>query len=143
MIRPQFPLLPKQLVIASLVASLPWLAGPALAQTAGLTRAQRELLDRHCSECHNQDDFAGGIAFDLLDTGNLLHDAETWEKVLLKLQAGMMPPLGEPRPAAAAKLPSCCGAKRPTPPGSPSRQPGRPTTTPLRLHTTPARPQRK
>ena len=101
MIRPQFPLLPKQLVIASLVASLPWLAGPALAQTAGLTRAQRELLDRHCSACHNQDDFAGGIAFDLLDTGNLLHDAETWEKVLLKLQAGMMPPLGEPRPAAA------------------------------------------
>ena len=101
MIRPQFPLLPKQLVIASLVAILPWLAGPALAQTAGLTRAQRELLDRHCSECHNQDDFAGGIAFDLLDTGNLLHDAETWEKVLLKLQAGMMPPLGEPRPAAA------------------------------------------
>ncbi len=58
-----------------------------------------QMLEEYCSECHNFDDFAGGLAFDLLDTDNLLSDAETWEKVLLKLKAGMMPPLGKERPA--------------------------------------------
>lgn len=57
-----------------------------------------QLLEDYCSECHNFDDFAGGLAFDLLDTNDLLSDAETWEKVLLKLKAGMMPPLGKERP---------------------------------------------
>src|SRR5688572_1231185 len=51
-----------------------------------------QLLDQYCSDCHNQDDFSGGLSFDLLDVDNVLTDAETWEKVLLKLEAGMMPP---------------------------------------------------
>ncbi len=58
-----------------------------------------QMLEEYCSDCHNFDDFAGGLAFDLLDTDNLLSDAQTWEKVLLKLKAGMMPPLGKERPA--------------------------------------------
>ncbi len=73
---------------------------PALAQaqSAGLGKNHVELLDRYCSECHNQEDFFGGIAVDLLDTNNVLNDAETWEKVLLKMEAGMMPPQGKERP---------------------------------------------
>lgn len=73
---------------------------PALAQgqSAALGKNHVELLDRYCSECHNQEDFFGGIAVDLLDTNNVLNDAETWEKVLLKLEAGMMPPQGKDRP---------------------------------------------
>ena len=70
----------------------------AQAQSPAIEKNHVEMLDRYCSECHNQEDFAGGISFDLLDANNVLGDAETWEKVLLKLEAGMMPPLGKDRP---------------------------------------------
>ncbi|MGV3590514.1 MAG: DUF1587 domain-containing protein, partial [Gammaproteobacteria bacterium] len=60
-----------------------------------------KLLDEYCVACHNQEDFSGGISFDLLDANNVLTDAETWEKVLLKLEAGMMPPPGKDRPERA------------------------------------------
>lgn len=72
---------------------------PALAQAQpAIDKNHVQMLDKYCSECHNQDDFAGGISFDLLETNNVLKDAETWEKVLVKLQAGMMPPPGKDRP---------------------------------------------
>jgi hypothetical protein len=80
---------------------------PALIQAqsstsnAGIDEDHVQMLDQYCVECHNFDDFAGGIAFDLLDTSNLLTDAESWEKILLKLKAGMMPPLGKDRPGAS------------------------------------------
>jgi hypothetical protein len=67
----------------------------AHAQSTAIGKDHVEMLDRYCSECHNQDDFSGGLSFDLLDTNNLLADAETWEAVLLKLKAGMMPPQGK------------------------------------------------
>ena len=71
------------------------------AQSVGIADNHVQMLDRYCSECHNFDDFAGGVAFDLMNTGDVLPDAETWEKVLLKVKAGMMPPLGKDRPGAA------------------------------------------
>jgi hypothetical protein len=58
------------------------------------------VLETYCSDCHNQDDFSGGIAFELMEQGTLHDDAETWEKVVRKLRGGMMPPPGEPRPNA-------------------------------------------
>ncbi len=66
---------------------------------SGIANNHVELLNQYCTGCHNQDDFSGGISFDLLDMNNVLSDAETWEQVLLKLRAGMMPPPGEERPA--------------------------------------------
>ncbi len=79
------------------------LCAPALAhaQTSGIDAGHVALLDQYCTDCHNQDDFSGGLSFDLLDTNNVLSDAETWEKVLLKLEAGMMPPPGKERPDTA------------------------------------------
>jgi hypothetical protein len=73
----------------------------AMAQPVAISKDHVALLDHYCSECHNQDDFSGGLAFDLMNMNNILGDAETWEKVLLKLKAGMMPPQGKDRPAAA------------------------------------------
>ena len=37
------------------------------------------VLDTYCGDCHNQDDQAGGIAFDLLARDSLAVDADTWE----------------------------------------------------------------
>lgn len=91
------PFLPVQAVLAIGMA----LPVAAQAQSAAIDEGHVQMLDRFCSECHNFEDFAGGLAFELLDTDNLLADAETWENVLLKLKAGMMPPLGKDRPAAS------------------------------------------
>lgn len=76
------------------------LCAPVLAQGQAIDKSHVQMLDQYCSECHNQDDYAGGISFDLLNADNVLSDAETWEKVLVKLQAGMMPPVGKDRPDA-------------------------------------------
>ena len=61
-----------------------------------------ELIDEYCTGCHNLDDFAGSIAFDLLAPDALAGDADAWELVIRKVRTGMMPPAGEPRPSRAA-----------------------------------------
>lgn len=74
------------------------LAG-TLAQAQGLNPEQAKLIDQYCSECHNLDDFSGSLAFELVNRDAVHEDAATWEKVVRKLNAGMMPPPGNPRPS--------------------------------------------
>jgi mono/diheme cytochrome c family protein len=54
--------------------------------------AQRALLDQYCVGCHNQKAKTGGLALDNLDLSNPADNAETLERVIRKLRAGMMPP---------------------------------------------------
>jgi hypothetical protein len=42
------------------------------------------------------------VALDTLDLANLASDAKTWEMVVRKMRAGVMPPAGMPRPEKAA-----------------------------------------
>ncbi len=58
-------------------------------------------VDKYCSKCHNSTDWAGGLALDVLDHGNLAADGETWEEVVRKLRGALMPPPSEPQPSAA------------------------------------------
>ena len=58
-------------------------------------------LENYCSECHNTTDWAGGLALSILDPVHVHDDAESWEKVVRKLRAGMMPPPGKKRPSRA------------------------------------------
>ena len=61
---------------------------------------QWAMLDRYCEDCHNDADRAGDLAFDRLDKSHLSANAAVWEKAIRKLRGGLMPPPGEPRPAA-------------------------------------------
>ena len=78
---------------------------PLAALVSGVVQAQSEVdwdvIDQYCVECHNLDDFAGSIAFDLMERDALMHDAEAWELVIRKVRTGMMPPAGKPRPERA------------------------------------------
>jgi mono/diheme cytochrome c family protein len=56
------------------------------------------VLQKYCVECHNTEDWAGGVAFDALGPETIGTEAETWEKAVRKLRTGMMPPPGEARP---------------------------------------------
>ncbi|MBV9507707.1 MAG: DUF1592 domain-containing protein [Acidobacteriia bacterium] len=68
----------------------------------GDTLTPRALLDRYCVGCHNAKLKTAHLELDKLDLTHLADQAETGEKVVRKLRAGMMPPAGLPRPPAAA-----------------------------------------
>ena len=66
---------------------------------------QKALLDRYCLTCHTQRLKERGtvpIALDSLDLTQVGANAATWEKVVVKMRAGLMPPAGAPRPDKAA-----------------------------------------
>lgn len=71
-------------------------AAPCCAQT------QRAVLNQYCTGCHNEKLKTAGLMLDKLDVDHVGDNAETWEKVVRKLRAGMMPPAGAPRPDRAA-----------------------------------------
>jgi mono/diheme cytochrome c family protein len=67
--------------------------------------ANRALFERYCLTCHTTRQKERGtvpIALDTLDLSRVAADAAVWEKVVLKLRAGLMPPAGVPRPDQAA-----------------------------------------
>ena len=70
--------------------------------TANPTAAQRAMLDQYCVTCHNQQLKTAGLMLDKADLNDIPGGAATWEKVVMKLRAGMMPPLGRPKPDQAA-----------------------------------------
>jgi len=59
---------------------------------------QWAVVQKYCYECHNQDDLAGGRAFDRLSPDQVAADAEIWETAIRKLRGGLMPPAGARRP---------------------------------------------
>ena len=61
-------------------------------------KAERDLLDKYCLECHNYEDYKGGLEFEVFDPGSAHEEASTAERMVRKLRAGMMPPAGKPRP---------------------------------------------
>ncbi len=63
---------------------------------------RRALLDEFCVSCHNQRLKTAGLTLDDISPDRDSDRADTWEKVVRKLRAGMMPPVGRPRPDAAA-----------------------------------------
>jgi cytochrome c551/c552 len=56
------------------------------------------LLNQYCITCHNEKLKTGGLELDKLDLNHVSSNAETWEKVVRKVRAGMMPPAGARRP---------------------------------------------
>jgi len=62
----------------------------------------RAMLDKYCVTCHNERSKTGGLALDRIDVARVPDQAEIWEKVVRKLHAGAMPPVGLPRPDRAS-----------------------------------------
>ena len=58
-------------------------------------------VDTYCATCHNQRLKTAGLLLDTMDVANVAADAPAWEKVVVKLRAGLMPPAGVRRPAQA------------------------------------------
>jgi hypothetical protein len=82
---------------------------PATNQTSGQSLAANSrpsadhsevdgLIDEYCTGCHNFEDYSGGIDLEGLGPDNIQTAPDVGEKVIKRLRAGMMPPVGEPRP---------------------------------------------
>ncbi len=85
------------------------LAASAAAQTPPADfhnpAAQQALINKYCVGCHSDKMKSGGLSLAKLEqtltAGGAGNGAEDWEKVILKLRSGMMPPPGLPRPDKA------------------------------------------
>ena len=71
-----------------------------LASAAVLSQDHAGLINRYCTDCHNEEDWAGSLDFGLYDLEDPASDPELWEKVMRKFRGNMMPPRGNPRPDA-------------------------------------------
>src|SRR6202789_1678044 len=75
----------------------------ARAQSDGFETIVKPVIQQTCSACHNATAMTGGLDLSRFLKGSspeALKDREVWEKVILKLKAGEMPPPGIPGPPA-------------------------------------------
>ena len=77
------------------------LASTGVAPSAQAPASAQATLDKYCVTCHNDRLKTGGLTLSPLDVEHPAVDAETWEKAVRKLRAGLMPPAGAPRPDRA------------------------------------------
>ena len=77
------------------------------APSADSVAAQKAIVTQYCMTCHSDKaktagmDSARKINFDTLDIAHVDKNAETWELIVRKLRAGMMPPVNMKRPDPA------------------------------------------
>jgi mono/diheme cytochrome c family protein len=77
------------------LASSPTAPAPAQATSASQLENHRATFQRYCLACHTQRLKAQGtvpVALDTLNLANVSANADIWEKVVLKMRAGVMPP---------------------------------------------------
>ncbi len=67
-----------------------WVTGCETREDAAVTHAAT--IARHCVDCHSDAEFTAGLTLESMDLDAIGDDAPTWEVVVRKLRAGMMPP---------------------------------------------------
>lgn len=77
-----------------------WIAAAVLGTICSAQTPQ--FVSQYCVTCHNQRLKTAGLMLDSLDLAKAPANAETWEKVIVKLSTGAMPPPGVPHADAEA-----------------------------------------
>ena len=105
-----FVLISGTVIVVAMCASLPQTAASgqqprtnagALTPVSTATDAGT-LLDQYCVGCHNDQTPTANLSLESPDLTAVGENRETWEKVVRRLHAGMMPPAGAPRPDPSA-----------------------------------------
>ena len=73
----------------------------AAGNQAPAPQSEQALVKQYCVTCHNARTQTGGLSLEALDPAATASHSDVWEKVIMKLRGGMMPPVGMPRPAEA------------------------------------------
>jgi mono/diheme cytochrome c family protein len=86
------------------------------------------VVGKYCTDCHSAAEREGELVLENSDLANPAAQRAKWEKVIHKLEAGLMPPPGESRPSDQAVdrlvsyLETTLDATAPTPAGAPVRR---------------------
>ena len=91
--------------VAGLLAASSFLltleAQQAPAPSAPPAAPHTAVVSKYCVSCHNSRLKTGGLALDTVVAHDISQDSDVWEKVLRKVRARQMPPIGMPRPDEA------------------------------------------
>jgi mono/diheme cytochrome c family protein len=79
-------------------AAAPQAPSAAATTSAASAASSRALLNEYCVVCHNDKLKTAGLMLDKADVQHIGTGAELWEKVVLKIRSGAMPPAGRRRP---------------------------------------------
>jgi hypothetical protein len=82
------------------LAAAVWLVSSCGRSPEELASEQRAVIDRYCIECHDSVEQEAGLVLENADLRNPAAKPAVWEKVIHKLDVGLMPPPGGPRPDA-------------------------------------------
>src|SRR6266566_3956027 len=107
----------KKLLLAGCMAIMPVMSvfygqtpgspEPSSKVTGPSAVTERAFFNQYCVICHNEKlkkagaPSANAITLDHRDGAHVEQNAESWERVVRKVRAGMMPPAGMPRPKPA------------------------------------------
>jgi hypothetical protein len=90
------------LLLTGGLVSVHWAQQPSKPLSSPQTRLDRatvnQFVTQHCTRCHDGDTKKAGLDLDALSAEDVEAHKEAWEKVVRKLAARQMPPLGKPRP---------------------------------------------
>jgi hypothetical protein len=79
-----------------------WAQPPSQRSSSSEARLERatikKFVSQHCTNCHNSDTKKAGLDLDALSAKDVEAHPEVWEKVVRKLAARQMPPIGRTRP---------------------------------------------
>jgi hypothetical protein len=84
-------------------------ATPVMAQTEAYdaiasAESQWDFINTYCTECHNFEDYSGGLDFTTMFVDEVPENAHVWEKAIQKLRGRMMPPPGQEKPGEEARI---------------------------------------
>ena len=77
-------------------------AGATVPQAFGAQPANIDsgaLIEKYCTECHNGIDYSGGLDLQNVSAHTLAGQPDVGEKLIKRLRADMMPPVGKDRPS--------------------------------------------
>jgi hypothetical protein len=89
--------------ICVLVLATASVSGTPTRETPSIA-ARRAFLNRYCAACHSGPRASAGLTLANFDASHPEQHAPDWERALVQIHAGMMPPAGAPRPTRTALL---------------------------------------
>ena len=98
---PQGTTAPSSRVAQAPAATKPTPVTPVTSRGPAVVQDHNAVVKQYCVGCHNDRSKAGGLVLADFDIAKVTDHAAVAEKMILKLQAGMMPPPGSRRPEEA------------------------------------------
>ena len=73
----------------------------AASAASSLTQRTRAVVEQYCLDCHDEELKKGGLNLESMSRAEIRNHADEWERVIRKMRARHMPPIGKPRPPEA------------------------------------------